>query len=162
MIFVLSEGILLLIFLPKILMAYRFSKLPVAEQRRRMSEQIAQSNNKDASSRFGSVNGSVKSIPASGSAFFHKMASSNEDVIMEETSSRMFSDISSEQAQERKVSSLPAISSVTLDSQVRSHVVDETSEEMKSVSEMPGKDAAGSEEKSLHSSDVTAVAGTSE
>lgn len=43
MIFTLSEGILLLIFLPKIILAHRFSKLSEGEQKRRISEQIVQS-----------------------------------------------------------------------------------------------------------------------
>ena len=45
MIFVLCEGILLLIFLPKILLARRFSKMSEADQKKEISDQIALSSN---------------------------------------------------------------------------------------------------------------------
>lgn len=54
MILVLSEGILLLIFLPKITMAYKFSHMSEADQKKDISQQIKKSTKRKSSFAFGS------------------------------------------------------------------------------------------------------------
>lgn len=66
MIFVLLEGILLLIFLPKMILAYQYSKLSKAEQKKMLADQIALSSGQ-------LKNSSGKPIDAESSAFSRMM-----------------------------------------------------------------------------------------
>jgi hypothetical protein len=135
MIFVLCEGVLLLIFLPKILLARRFSKMSEADQKKELSDQIALSSNFRTPQSVGSKrSGNVNAFDSSR-GFEGKVEAKEETKDMEhadETDSGTKSDnipidlgknatigssASDVAAATRKDSSgIPAMSSITVDS----------------------------------------------
>jgi hypothetical protein len=133
MIFVLSEGILLLIFLPKMLLAYRFSTMSEAEQRRVISDQIARSSSLHPSRRGSQTTGGagcnegagndpadedeVKADPQVCEADSGKTGISPVDLGREAIIGSSNSDVLA--AAKTESSGIAAVSSVTFDSHVK-------------------------------------------
>jgi hypothetical protein len=142
MIFTLSEGILLLIFLPKIILAHRFSKLSEGEQKRRISEQIVQSSGFHGTKTSASkVTGSSKLNVADRHEGVYRITEGDNDDVKEEGKDEVeetesgtksgntqivlgreaiigssHSDVAA--ATKKESTAIPVVSSITIDSQM--------------------------------------------
>lgn len=150
MIFVLCEGILLLIFLPKILLARRFSKMSEADQKKEISDQIALSSNFRTPQSVGSRSraGNVNAFDSSQLEYKgpEGKVEANEEIkegdVADETDSgtksenlpvdlgrhatigSSASDVAA--ATRKESSSMPTFSSITVDSQIIEGPCDES------------------------------------